>query len=460
MSTAIASGGGARRPLRIGRVLVVAAALAATTVPVARFLTAGRDAGGQSAPPRIESDQERLTSLQQRVASSPDDAGAWLSLAELATQQAVRTGDPASYGVAQRAVGEARRLTGDDPRALGVDGVLALSLHDFARAYDVGVDAHRSNPASSDALGVLVDASVELGRYDEAARHVQEMLDLRPGSAALARASYLRELNGDLPGAVAAMEQAASAATGNPVDTASFTELLGQLFLAQGELDRADAAFAGALTLSPQRVGATLGAARVAVARGDLPAAIALVADATSRTSLPAAATLLGQLHLQAGDAGAADDAFALVRANEQLLAAAGLDTDLESALFEADHGDPARAVELAEAAYATRHTVFTADALGWALTRAGRPVEAVPFVEESLRLGTASAALHVHAAAAFSAAGQPMEAAAQLRSAFELSPWPALQLRTTAGDLAGALGLAVPEPWARPAVGPVSGRS
>ena len=105
MSTAIASGGGARRPLRIGRVLVVAAALAATTVPVARFLTAGRDAGDQTAPPRIETDQERLTSLQQRVASSPDDAGAWLSLAELATQQAVRTGDPASYDVAQRAVG-------------------------------------------------------------------------------------------------------------------------------------------------------------------------------------------------------------------------------------------------------------------------------------------------------------------------------------------------------------------
>ena len=99
------------------------------------------------------------------------------------------------------------------------------------------------------------------------------------------------------------------------------------------------------------------------------------------------------------------------MRANEQLLAAAGLDTDLESALFEADHGDPARAVELAEAAYAARHTVFTADALGWALTRSGRAAEAVPFVEESLRLGTSSAALRVHAAAAFAAAGQPVEA-------------------------------------------------
>ena len=137
MSTAIASGGGARRPLRIGRVLVVAAALAATTVPVARFLTAGRDAGDQTAPPRIESDQERLTSLQQRVASSPDDAGAWLSLAELATQQAVRTGDPASYDVAQRAVGRsppAHRRRPARPRRRRRAGPLAPRLRSGLRA--------------------------------------------------------------------------------------------------------------------------------------------------------------------------------------------------------------------------------------------------------------------------------------------------------------------------------------
>ena len=144
------------------------------------------------------------------------------------------------------------------------------------------------------------------------------------------------------------------------------------------------------------------------------------------------------------------------MRANEQLLAAAGLDTDLESALFEADHGDPARAVELARAAYAARRTVFTADALGWALTRSGRAADAVPFVQESLELGTSSAALRVHAAATYAATGQPVEATAQLRAAFALSPWPALHLRTTAGGLAADLGLAVPEPWA----GPVAGRS
>jgi hypothetical protein len=60
------------------------------------------------------------------------------------------------------------------------------------------------------------------------------------------------------------------------------------------------------------------------------------------------------------------------------LFTSAGVATDLEVAAFAADHGDSARAVQLAQAAYDNRHTVFIADVLGWALTRAGRPDEAI----------------------------------------------------------------------------------
>ena len=66
---------------------------------------------------------------------------------------------------------------------------------------------------------------------------------------------------------------------------------------------------------------------------------------------------------------------LALVAAERRLLDAAGVDTDVELAVFEADHGDPhsgrARPRRL-EAAPSAR----AADALGWALTRAGEPEE------------------------------------------------------------------------------------
>ena len=62
--------------------------------------------------------------------------------------------------------------------------------------------------------GVVVDASNELGRYDEAAEATQHMVDVRPNLASLSRVSYARELHGDLDGAIAAMSQAVTAAAG------------------------------------------------------------------------------------------------------------------------------------------------------------------------------------------------------------------------------------------------------
>jgi tetratricopeptide (TPR) repeat protein len=448
MDAALAPGraGGRRRPAWSGRVLVVAAMAAVATIPLARFLTAGSGGGSETvtAPPPAE----RVASLRQRVATDPDDAAAWLALAELTTRDATRTGDPAAYDLARRAVTEAKRLLPDDGRAVTVDGVLALSLHDFTRAYDLGLAAVAASPASGAARGVLVDAATELGRYDEATGHVQAMLDLRPDAAALARASYQRELRGDLPGAVTAMRQAVAASRADPVDAGLMNELLGDLHLAAGDLRSAAQAYAAASEAVPERPGPALGLARVRYAEGDLDGAIALADDVAGRTSLPAATTLLGELRLAGGDRASAAEAFALVEANDRLLAAAGVTTDLEAALFAADHGDPSEAVRHGEAAYGARRTVFTADALGWALTRAGQPSLALPFVEEALRLGTASAALHVHAAVTYDAVGRGADARAELERAFVLSPWPALHLRTTALELAELLMVPVPGEW------------
>ena len=61
-------------------------------------------------------------------------------------------------------------------------------------------------PTTSCVYGMLVDANVELGRYDEAEEAAQWMLDLRPGNVAgLTRAAYLRELFGDVEGALELM---------------------------------------------------------------------------------------------------------------------------------------------------------------------------------------------------------------------------------------------------------------
>src|SRR4029078_1223777 len=85
----------------------------------------------------------------------------------------------------------------------------------------------------------------------------------------------------------------------------------------------------------------------------------------------------------------AASRTIKIARAEIQLFQASGVIVDVELALFEADHGDPAAALELAKAGYAATPTVRAADALAWALHRLGRDKEARTRSDEALRLGS-----------------------------------------------------------------------
>jgi tetratricopeptide (TPR) repeat protein len=87
------------------------------------------------------------------------------------------------------------------------------------------------------------------------------------------------------------------------------------------------------------------------------------------------------------------------VRAIQQLNTSAGMNVDMEMALFNADHGtDPAQVVPQARAAYDARPSIYGADTLAWALYRAGNYAEAQEYSQEALRLGTRDAMLHYHA--------------------------------------------------------------
>ena len=103
----------------------------------------------------------------------------------------------------------------------------------------------------------------------------------------------------------------------------------------------------------------------------------------------------------------------------------AGVNSDAELALFEADHGDRARAVRLARRAWAAAPGVRSADALGWALTRAGRPREGVKWAARARRLGSADPLFAFHAGVAARAAGDARGRAAAA----------ALRARARAGD-------------------------
>jgi len=391
------------RRLASGRFLAVPAVV---FVAALGAFTALNGAAAQPAPQRAS---DGATSLAQR------------GDAEL--QRARETADPGSY---ERAEALFRRALGRDPRNVDATigmGTLALARHDFRGALRHGESAHRLAPGLARPYAVLVDAQVELGDYEAAGRSLQEMIDLRPNLASYARVSYFRELHGDLEGAIEAMELAVSAGGQVPENVAYVQTLLGDLEATRGRTDAARRAYETALTQVPRYAPADVGLAELDAASGRLDEAIATYRQVGERLPLPQYTIALGEAELAAGRTASARETFALVDVQRRLLAAQGQNTDLELALFEADHGSPARAVRLARQAWDAAPSVRSADALGWALTRAGRADDGLSWARRSLKLGWQEPTTRYHAGMAARAAGERDEAISFLEAALERNP-------------------------------------
>ncbi|WP_412538541.1 tetratricopeptide repeat protein [Longispora sp. K20-0274] len=375
------------------------------------------------AAPAVGPVVDTVARAERRVAEVPGD---WRTLADLGlayVERARSTGDPGYYPRAQSALERSTAVHPADnaPAELGF-AALAAARHDFATAL-----AHADRALTVDAYlapgyGARADALIELGRYDEGFASVQRMVDLHPDASSFARASYTWELRGDTGRARAALERALAAAPDAASTTFALYQL-GELAFGAGDVDGAGKRFDEGRARAPQDVTLRIGRARVLTARGQVDRALAEYKGVVTRLPNPGYLAEYGDLLAANGDPAAARAQYGLVRAGQRLLAAQGVNTDLELALFDADHDAPAAALESARAAYAARPTVFAADALAWALHVNGRSAEALPYAREAQRLGTRSALLAYHLGVIEAATGDRDGARTHLESALKLNP-------------------------------------
>lgn len=180
-------------------------------------------------PPPWSSTDTVISSMQARLRASSRDQRAYVILGEGYLQKARETGDPTYYTKADAVLQRARRPQPNDAETIAAQGSLALSRHQFSAALQLGQQAHALDPYRANVLGLISDADVQLGRDAEAEQAAQEEVDLRPDLSSYARISYLRELRGDLAGAVAAMQEAAVAGGPAPENVAWTAWQLGTL---------------------------------------------------------------------------------------------------------------------------------------------------------------------------------------------------------------------------------------
>jgi tetratricopeptide (TPR) repeat protein len=107
-----------------------------------------------------------------------------------------------------------------------------------------------------------------------------------------------------------------------------------------------------------------------------------------------------------------------------RLLVANGVKTDLETALFQVDHGiRPAQSLALARLAQRERPSIDGDDVLAFALARTGRCGEALGYSKLALRLGTRDALKFFHRAMIERCLGNRPAARAWFERALRLNP-------------------------------------
>ena len=361
--------------------------------------------------------------LQQRLAAAPEDATAYAELGAAYVQQARVSGDPAFYPKAQAALDRSLDLRPDDnlPALIGM-GALANARHDFAGAARWGKRAAAVSSFNPDAYAVLADAYTQLGEPGRATAAVQRMLDLSPALPALTRASYDLEQRGDRAGARRLMQRALDDAFTAP-DVGFCRYYLGELAFNGGDLTEAARQYEAGLIADPQSTALLQGRAKVAALQGATDAALASYAELVARVPNPQYVVEYGELLTKAGRAQEAAAQFALVDTLHRLFADNGGRDDLSLAEYAADHGSAADAVRYAKAEWDRRKSVVVADALAWALHRAGRDREALLYADKAVARGWRNALFFHHRAAIHRALGDEAAAAADAARVKQYNP-------------------------------------
>ncbi|MFF0157382.1 tetratricopeptide repeat protein [Streptomyces sp. NPDC005263] len=317
---------------------------------------------------------------ETRVRADPGDAGSWTVLGAAYVEQGRRTADPAYYPKAERALRRSLEVRGErDAGTLGALAALANARRDFRAALTWARAAQQAAPGRWTTYPPLIDAYTGLGDLKAARGALGGLMKLRSGPGVLARAAGVYRDGGRREDAAAALSDAAAGARA-PAERAAYLEEAGQLAWERGEPRVALRYFRAAVRLDPDQSAAQAGQGRVLAALGRTTEALSAYRAALADQPCPQYALELGELYESLGLGRPARERYDLLRARVRAAAAAGVDEDLVLGRFEADHGDARSAVRRLRAEWARQPGVAVADALGWALHRAGEHREALRF--------------------------------------------------------------------------------
>ncbi|MFF1451579.1 tetratricopeptide repeat protein [Streptomyces sp. NPDC058274] len=349
--------------------------------PVARAVTAV----GAGVPVALPDLAALIGDHEAHLRAHPGDGQAWAVLGAAYVEQGRRTATPAYYPRAEKALRTSLEA-GPKSNVDALNGLAALAnaRGDFPAAKKWGETAVARAPKRWTAYPQLIEAYDALGDYKATRRTLDKLLELRSGPTVMARAAQVYWDRGWREDAAAALADAAAGAT-TPAEQAAWLSRAGDFAWERGEPEDALRQYAAALVTDPDEHSAVAGQGRALAALGRTSEALRAYQTALTKQPSPQYALELGELYESLGLAGAAQVQYDLLRTRVQQEEAGGVHDELVLGLFEADHGDAESAVRRLREEWKRRPGIAVADALGWALHRAGENQEAVKFATKAM---------------------------------------------------------------------------
>lgn len=381
-----------------------------------------------------------VAGIQARLRTHPDDYEAQLQLAQAYMQEGRVTGDHGYYDAAAvKLLNQVLQAQPENFDALCCKASLSLTQHHFSEGLELARRAQAKNPYSGFVYGLLCDANVELGNYPEAVRMADKMNAVRPDLRAYARVSYLREIHGDLPGAIEAMRLAVQAGYVGLEQTEWARVMLGHLYEETGSLDLADQQYRQALQNRPSYAYALAGIGRVERARRQYPAAIkhleqahALVQDYAFMEELTDLYRLNGQPEKATA---AALDAIAQLDASSQAADAdenVGHYVDRELALAYLKTGELNKALAHATIEYKRRpDNIDVNETMAWVHYKRGEYPQAAGFMQTARRTHSQNPTQLCRAGLIALKTGQQAVGQQLIRQALAINPYLETELAT-----------------------------
>lgn len=368
----------------------------------------------------------KITWARNILRDKPQNVAAHNALAMALARRARETGEPAFYDEALGSIRKSLELAPGNYEARRNRAWILLGQHEFAKALEEATALNKECPDDLLVYGFLTDAYVELGRYDEAEKACQYMLDLRPGTVpGLTRAAYLRELFGMIPGAIALMKESFDAIGNGEVEERAWVlTQIAHLELLRGGLDPAREAITSAFKLVPGYHYALAQDLECKSQAGELEAAVDAASLLVKSVPHPEHYLALGKALERAGRAELAKEAVEhfVTSAREESENTDNCNRDLIFHLAE-DASTAKEALKIALSEFDKRKDIFTRHALAFALLKSGDAHRARTEIELALRPGYRDAQILYHAGLIASAEKDHDAARAYFEQSLAMNP-------------------------------------